>query len=168
MSRWRRLEPLRIERLSVAIAGLPPALAGKKIVQLSDFHYDGKSLSEELLEQAIAASNREAPDLVLLTGDYITHDPSPIKILARRLQSLKSSCGIYAVLGNHDSYNPTVREQVTEELEAAGIRVLSNAIATPWGEALPIVGLGDLHTGGFTPDEVFPKLQSHKIGRAHV
>jgi len=29
-----------------------------KLVQLSDFHYDGLRLSEEMLEQAIAASNQ--------------------------------------------------------------------------------------------------------------
>lgn len=159
--RWKRLEPLQVERLSVVIADLSPTLVGKKIVQLSDFHYDGKSLSEKLLQQAIAASNREAPDLVLLTGDYITRDPSPSRILAKRLQSLKSKCGIYAVLGNHDSYDPAVQEQVTAALEAAGIRVLLNAIATPLGEGLPIVGLGDIRSGDFAPEAVFPKLQSH-------
>jgi predicted MPP superfamily phosphohydrolase len=142
----------------VAIAGLPPALAGKKIVQLSDFHYDGKCLSEELLEQAIAFSNREEPDLVLLTGDYITYDPSPIARLAWRLQSLKSGSGTYAALGNHDSYHPAVQKQVTGALESAGIAVLWNAIATPLGEALPLVGLGDIRTGGFAPAEVFPQL----------
>jgi predicted MPP superfamily phosphohydrolase len=158
MPKWRRLEPLQIERISVTIAGLSPALAGKKIVQLSDFHYDGKCLSEELLEQAIASSNQEEPDLVLLTGDYITHDPSPIKTLAGRLQSLKSRSGIYAVLGNHDSYHPAVQTQVTGALESAGIGVLWNVIATPLGAALPIVGLGDIEKGGFAPAEVFPQL----------
>lgn len=152
---------MRVERLRVAIADLPPQLAGKKIVQLSDFHYDGKCLSEELLEQAIASSNREEPDLVLLTGDYITRDPSPIATLAGRLQFLKSKSGTYAALGNHDSYDASVQWQVTGALEAAGITVLWNAIATPLGEALPLVGLGDIRTGGFAPAAVFRQLHPH-------
>jgi len=64
--------------LTVAIADLPRSLQGTTLVQLSDFHYDGWRLSEQMLAQAIAASNEAEPDLVLLTGDYVTGRSSTI------------------------------------------------------------------------------------------
>jgi len=91
---------LGVEKLTVEIADLQHLAA--RLVQLSDFHYDGLRLSEEMLEQAIAASNQAEPDLVLLTGDYVT--VNPIHKLVLRLKHLQSRAGIYAVLGNHDIY----------------------------------------------------------------
>jgi len=48
--------PLSVEKLTIAI-GSPKILQGTTLVQLSDFHYDGLRLSEQMLAQAIAASN---------------------------------------------------------------------------------------------------------------
>ncbi len=155
------LEPLRIERLKVAIADLPPFLAGTKLIQLSDFHYDGLRLSEDLLAESIAASNRENPDLVLLTGDYITYEIDDIFALAARLKYLKSRLGIYAVLGNHDIYLKRGKTTVTEALQRVGIQVLCNEIATPLGEQLPIVGLADYWSSDFNPTPVMSQLDPH-------
>jgi len=60
--------------LTVAIADLPASLQGTRLVQ-PQTHYDGLRLSEEMLEQAIAASNQAEPDLVVLTGD-VTDNPA--------------------------------------------------------------------------------------------
>lgn len=46
-------EPLKVERVTIAIANLPNSLSGIKIVQLSDLHYDGIRLSEKLLAEAM-------------------------------------------------------------------------------------------------------------------
>jgi len=86
--------PLSVEKLTVAIANLPPSLQGTKLVQLSDLHYDGLRLSEEMLAQAIAITNEVEPDLIVLTGDYVTDDPSPIHQLVLRLKHLQSRAGI--------------------------------------------------------------------------
>lgn len=43
-------EPLKIERINIAIADLPANLVGAKIIQLSDLHYDGIHLSDEILQ----------------------------------------------------------------------------------------------------------------------
>jgi hypothetical protein len=84
-----RFEPLSVERLTISIADLPSCLSGLKIVQLSNFHYDGLRLKEELLEEAIAKVNLERPDLIFLTGDYVTDRPQPIHQLAKRLQKVE-------------------------------------------------------------------------------
>ncbi|ACK65224.1 metallophosphoesterase [Rippkaea orientalis PCC 8801] len=152
------LEPLTVERLTVAIADLPSSLVGIKLTQLSDLHYDGLRLSEELLTDAIAASNHENPDLVLLTGDYITDKPDTVGDLAKRLKSLKSGAGIYAVLGNHDYCYPNAKTQVIEALTSIGINVLWNEIATPFGHQLPIVGLADFWSRDFNPKPIMSQL----------
>jgi predicted MPP superfamily phosphohydrolase len=66
---------LSTERLAIKISDLAPSLRGTRVVQLSDFHFDGVRLSEGLLSQAIEVTNQVKPDLVLLTGDYVTDDP---------------------------------------------------------------------------------------------
>lgn len=162
-------EPLSVERLTVTIAGLLPSLEGTKLIQLSDFHYDGLRLSEELLDRAIEVSNQENPDLILLTGDYVTDDPTPIDKLALKLKSLKSRAGIHACLGNHDIYLRHSKKRVTDALNSAGVCVLWNAIATPLGEDLPIVGLADYWSREFFPASVMEKLdpQTPRIVLSH-
>ncbi|MCU0570473.1 MAG: metallophosphoesterase [Oculatellaceae cyanobacterium Prado106] len=151
-------EPVKAERLTLEIAGLPDRLEGIKLVQLSDFHYDGLRLSDEVLQEAIALSNSMQPDLVVLTGDYVTDSPEPIGRLAQALQGLKSDRGTYAILGNHDNHRPGARTHITQTLIAAGIPVLWNEIAYPLGEDLPLVGLADLWSREFAPAAVMSQL----------
>ncbi|WNZ25033.1 metallophosphoesterase [Leptolyngbya sp. NK1-12] len=142
---------LSVEQITVAIAGLPSSLEGTKLVQLSDLHFDGLRLSEAMLTQVIEVSNAIQPDLVALTGDYVTDDPTPAPELAQRLQTLQSRLGTYAVLGNHDICPAGARAQVTAAFEAAGIQVLWNQIAYPFGTGLPVVGLADFWSKEFDP-----------------
>ena len=157
---WLLSGPLSTEELTVNIAGLPASLQGKKLVQLSDFHYDGLRLSEEMLEKAIAVTNEAKPDLILLTGDYVTDDPTPIHQLVLRLQHLQSRSGIYAILGNHDIYYKQAKAEVTEALTSIEIHVLWNEIAYPLGKELPLVGLADYWSREFHPAPVMNQLNS--------
>jgi uncharacterized protein len=150
--------PLTVERVQVAIAGLPDRLQGLRLVQLSDFHFDGISLSEEMLEAAIAAGNAADPDLVLLTGDFITDDHTPIHHLAKHLSRLQSRSGIYAVLGNHDICYRESKAEVTNALTQNNIRVLWNEIAYPVGAEFPLVGLADYWSRDFRPADLMPQL----------
>ncbi|MDB9305532.1 MULTISPECIES: metallophosphoesterase [Cyanophyceae] len=155
---WLLSGPLSIERLTVKIAGLPASLEGKKLVQMSDFHYDGLRLSEEMLEQAIAISNQLKPDLVLLTGDYVTTSSKPIHVLASRLQQLQSQAGIYAVLGNHDIYYKDSKSEIITALTRIGVNVLWNQIAYPLGKELSLAGLADRSSREFNPGLVMNQL----------
>lgn len=156
--KWIRSEPLSVERITVAIADLPPSLLGIKIVQLSDFHYHGAQLSDALLKKAVAVTNQEKPDLIVLTGDFITHEPTPINQLAVKLTQLQSRLGIYAVLGNHDLEYPTSQMQVTKALNRIGIKLLWNEIAYPFGQEFPVVGLADYWSQHFHPAPVFAQI----------
>jgi uncharacterized protein len=153
-------QSLSVEEITLTIAQLPKRLERTKIVQLSDFHYDGICLSEKLLAQAIAVTNQLEPDLILLTGDYVTRNPKPINRLASRLQDLRASSGIYAVLGNHDLEIPHSRSQISEALTNVGIQVLWNQVVYPLGEGLALVGLPDFWSSEFDPAPVMKQLDN--------
>ncbi|WOD38725.1 metallophosphoesterase [Nodosilinea sp. E11] len=141
--------PLTVEMVTVSLHNLPERLEGCRIVQLSDFHYDGQRLSPRLLQQAIAQVNELAPDLIALTGDYVTNDPAPIFELADCLGQLKSRYGTIAVLGNHDNITLGGRYTILRSLQQVGIRTLWNDMAFPLGDELPVVGLADFWSRDF-------------------
>lgn len=151
---------LSVEQVTIAIPNLPASLQGTKLVQLSDLHFDGLRLSEQMLTEAIEISNSVQPDLVALTGDYVTDDPTPIKPLAQRLQHLNSRLGTYAVLGNHDIYPVGSRTLVTDAFSEVGIHVLWNQIAHPFGAGLPLVGLADFWSEDFDPAAVMDQIDA--------
>ena len=141
--------PLTLETVTVPIRDLPGRLEGCRIVQLSDFHFDGERLSLGLLRQAIDRVNSLKPDLIALTGDYVTNDPAPIFTLATYLSQLQSRYGTVAVLGNHDNRTLGGRRTILRSLQQAGIRALWNDIAYPLGDDLPVVGLADFWARDF-------------------
>jgi uncharacterized protein len=147
-------EPLSLETVLIKIAALPERLDGIKVVQLSDFHYDGLLLSDDLLNQAIEVTNQVEPDLIVLTGDYVTHSPKPIDHLAQQLRRLQSRAGVYAVLGNHDLELPDSKTKISTALTNAGIHVLWNQVAYPFGKDFAIVGLPDFWSSEFAPSSV--------------
>ncbi|MEO0458866.1 MAG: metallophosphoesterase [Cyanobacteria bacterium P01_A01_bin.114] len=150
--------PLKVEKLTIPIQDLPSHLSGTTIAQLSDLHYDGLLLSDEMLEGAIATIQSLKPDLIALTGDFVTHDPTPIFDLAQQLKKMPSRYGTYAILGNHDRIVRGAKETITQALERAGIRVLWNQIAYPLGEQFPLVGLADFWSREFHPGPVLEQL----------
>lgn len=152
---------LSTEKITVKIAGLPALLDGTKLVQMSDFHYDGLRLSDKMLAQAISITNAAKPDLILLTGDYITSSTTPLYQLVKYLKKLQSRYGIYAILGNHDVVYKNSQSQVTEILTNIGIHVLWNQISYPLGKEFPIVGLADFYSKGFNPTPVMNQLDSN-------
>ncbi|MEM9922684.1 MAG: metallophosphoesterase [Cyanobacteria bacterium P01_D01_bin.50] len=155
---WFLTGPLSVEKITIKIEGLPASTIGTRIVQLSDLHYDGLRLSEEMLEQAIITSNEAEPDLVVLTGDFITDDPAPIYRLVKRLKNLQSRFGVYAVLGNHDICYRNAKAEVTAALTRIDIKVLWNEIAYPLGKELPLVGLAEYWSKEFNPASVMNQL----------
>lgn len=139
------LEPHQFEitRHLIHLPKLAPCFEGLRLVQLSDIHH-----SSFLDEEEIAAAAREAnalePDLIVLTGDYISHSRQYIAGCARALGNLRAPLGVYAVLGNHDHW--TDAEMMAGALTEAGIRVLVNesiALARDGGR-LWLAGVDDL------------------------
>ena len=83
---------------------LDSAFQGYRIVQLSDLHADAW-MTPARLETFVALANAQRPDLIAITGDFVTHDPeiyAPSLITA--LRKLKAPDGVVAILGNHDHW----------------------------------------------------------------
>jgi uncharacterized protein len=128
------LEPNRPElvRKEIVLSRWPAALDNYRIALLSDFHYDSV-FSVHPLRAAIPIVNGLQPDLIVLTGDFVS-EPSlgrnrrkaayAAEPCAGLLRQMKAPHGLWAVMGNHDAV--TDPDLIKEILRATGIRVLSN------------------------------------------
>ena len=114
---------LTIERREIFLKRLPKALNGLRIVQLSDLHL-GPLTSDDQLRRAVNTANSLNPDIIALTGDYISHERQYAAPCAEIVGHLKARCGVYAVLGNHDHW--TDAALITDLFRAEGIKVLIN------------------------------------------
>lgn len=114
---------LAVERRAVGLKRLPRELDGLKVVQLSDVHH-GPLTSRAQIERAVEVANSLQPDLVALTGDYVSHERRYVQPCAEMLGRLRARRGVYAVLGNHDNWVDAAL--VTDLFSAEGIRVLKN------------------------------------------
>jgi len=120
---------ISVQTHEIAIAKLPAAFDGFRIAQISDIHFD-EFTEPAFLRRVIGKINRLAPDLVVLTGDYISvgplgHDFAMGAILrcAEVLGGL--ACPLrYAVMGNHDYFVGPV--QIRAALAKVSIPLLLN------------------------------------------
>lgn len=123
-------------RVDVPLTRLPAAFDGFTIVQLSDFHYDDH-FSVIPLRRSIEIANTLHPDIIVLTGDFVTvplftkhfedakRAARSAEPCARLLRELRSKSGVFAVLGNHDVTSDHV--WITEIIERQGMPVLRNS-----------------------------------------
>ena len=157
---------IEVTRREAAIPGLPGDFDGLKVVQLSDIHLDDFT-EPFFLRDAVRHTNQLDPDVIFLTGDYVTNP------LGRRLGfGPKFAVGaawqcadilrglrcrrIYAVLGNHDIQVDA--KQVTTALSDNGIVVLRNSyIPVEQGKSrFWLAGLDDPVAGHPNPDLAIP------------
>ena len=157
------VEPHWLEMVErpLPVRGLPAALAGRRLVQLSDLHV-GTSVDSEYLIESLRRVAEVEPDIIVITGDLISYEgPGELTRLRRVLAALpRARLGSVAVLGNHDYgerwAQAEVAEQVMEELARVGVRVLRNEAAEVGG--LRVIGVGDLWANRFHPLMVASEL----------
>ncbi len=114
---------VQLTHLPIHLVKLPPEFHGFRIIQLSDVHHSS-FVSESEIVAAAQRVNALQPDLIVLTGDYVSHSVDFIPGCARALGHLQAKHGVFAVLGNHDHW--TDGQLMKTALEAQGIRVLCN------------------------------------------
>jgi predicted MPP superfamily phosphohydrolase len=114
---------LTVEHRQIHLHRLPEALDGFRIVHLSDFHHGPLTSTSQLL-RAVETANGLEPDIVALTGDYISHERRYAAPCAEIVAHLRARHGVYAVLGNHDHW--TDAALITDLFRAEGITVLIN------------------------------------------
>lgn len=116
-------QSLSLEHVTIQLKRLPKRLDGLRIIHLSDTHHSPFT-SLEHIERAVRVANRLKPDLVLLTGDYVSHESQYIAPVAATLAELRPRHGIFACLGNHDHW--TDAGLVTHLFRGEGIKMLVN------------------------------------------
>jgi predicted MPP superfamily phosphohydrolase len=145
------VEPRRlvVRRLSLELPGWPQALAGLRVGVLTDMHGGVVHAGEQAIARWVARMNAEAPDVILLGGDFTDahwlfgRRLAPERI-AERLAELQAPLGRVAVLGNHDWKAFGMRTWTA--LAAAGIPVLENdamAFDAPGGR-FHVAGVADV------------------------
>lgn len=104
-----------------------------RIVQFADSHvgttFDGDGFAKEMEK-----IQKENPDIVVVTGDYVDDDTSREDMVTacRALGSIKTTYGVYFAMGNHDKgyYGPEYRgysgDDLIAELEKNGVNVLED------------------------------------------
>lgn len=118
---------LDITEIEMPLPRLDPAFTGFRLIQISDIHMN--QMKPERLEQIVEQVNALCPDLIVITGDYVTHDPENYTAsLAAALQRLHAPGGVYTVLGNHDHWAGV--DEVRRMLTLAGITELRNDLIT--------------------------------------
>jgi predicted MPP superfamily phosphohydrolase len=160
---WR-IEPtwLEITHRPLPIAHLPPALAGKTLVQLSDIHI-GHQVDDDYLIRTFAAITALAPDFVVHTGDLVTYHSPDVFAQARPVMAHfpQGKLGTFAILGNHDYglkwADPLVADRTAALLAESGCQVLRNATTRAAG--LAFVGCDDLWTQRFAPAAALAALR---------
>jgi predicted MPP superfamily phosphohydrolase len=147
--------------------------AGKttlKVLQLSDLHAS-PVVSLNFIKQAIRLGLKQQPDLILLTGDFITHKFDQLEGYVEALSPLAKSALTFACLGNHDGGLWAVRgggyedtEFVRSVLSKANVTLLHNAAQTvlvqDWN--LTLIGLGDSWAQEMLPDKAFAQAPSSR------
>jgi uncharacterized protein len=154
----READRPQVVSIEIPLARLGESWNGFRIAQLSDLHYD-PYFSDTPLRKAIDLVNGLQPDLIVLTGDFVTAPigkvshrtavaaAQPVEPCAQLLSKLHAPSGVMAILGNHDLNTSEVH--VTTVLRSHSIQVLRNACVPleRAGKRLWIAGVDDILEG---------------------
>jgi predicted MPP superfamily phosphohydrolase len=80
-------------------------------------------MSEEEIRKYVRIANEARPDLIVLTGDFVTWDASSAPAVVNALSGLKAPLGVYGSLGNHDAW-AEAEDLLAELFARAGVRIL--------------------------------------------
>lgn len=143
-----------VVRVDVPIKGLPPALQGFTLAQISDIHV-GPTIKHEYLRRIVDKVNALDADVVAITGDLVDGKVSELAAHTAPLADLKSRHGTFFVTGNHEYYSGA--HAWVDELRRLGLTVLLNehvVIRSPGDDGskpLVLAGVTDYSAGHFDP-----------------
>ena len=140
----------RIRRIDVPIAGLPAALHGFSIAQISDLHV-GPTIKRDYMEKVVDAVNALDADMIAVTGDLVDGSVRDLARHTEPLSRLTARHGAFFVTGNHEYYSGV--GAWVRELRRLGLLVLMNehVVVRHEGEAVVVAGVTDYTAVYFDP-----------------
>lgn len=140
----------RVVDVEVSLAGLPEALEGFTIAQISDLHV-GPTIKRPFVERVVERVNRLEADLVAITGDLVDGTVRDLAHHTEPLARLESRHGTYVVTGNHEYYSGA--HAWIRELRRLGACVLINehVLLDHDGATVAIAGVTDWSAHHFDP-----------------
>lgn len=154
------VEPRWLER-SFTTCRLPQMTRPVRLLHLSDLHAS-PVVPQTVIEAAIEQGLDAKPDLVAVTGDFITfresYDRGWYRSVLRRLPARAPTFGC---LGNHDGGGS---DQIASLVLESGIRLLHNASEsiTVRGQRLQLAGVADLWSAEFDAFAAFATVDAAK------
>lgn len=140
----------RVVDVEVPLPGLPPALQGFTIAQISDVHI-GPTIKRDFLRGIVETVNSLDVDLVAITGDLVDGSVEQLGVHVEPLSRLRARHGAYFVTGNHEYYSGA--GAWIAELRRLGLHVLLNehVVLSHGGAQLVIAGVTDYSAHRFDP-----------------
>jgi len=138
----------RVLTVDVPIAGLPEALQGFRIAQITDIHV-GATIKRAYVERIVDAVNELDADMVAVTGDIVDGSVSRLSPHTEPLGRLNSRHGTYFVTGNHEYYSGA--DAWIAEMRRLGLSVLLNehVVLDHDGADIVVAGVTDLSAHHF-------------------
>jgi predicted MPP superfamily phosphohydrolase len=136
--------------VEVPIAGLPPALEGYSIAQISDVHV-GPTIKRAYLNAIVNRVNALKADAIAITGDLVDGSVRRLALHTEPLARLSARDGTFFVTGNHEYYSGA--EEWIAEMRRLGLTVLINehVVRERGGAGLMIAGVADFTAHHFNP-----------------
>jgi predicted MPP superfamily phosphohydrolase len=149
---------VEVKHINLVLPRLAPEFHGYRLVQISDLHTD-ISLTRAHLADVVELINQQQPDLVAITGDFVSYEALPyLEDITATLSHLRPRDATVAVLGNHDYWTEVVL--IRQAIVSSGMIDLNNTIHTiRRGEArLHLAGVDDFWENHARLDEVMSQL----------
>lgn len=139
-----------VVEVEVPIVGLPDALHGFRIAQISDIHV-GPTIRHDTLRAIVERVNRLEADMVAVTGDLVDGSVSELAAHVAPLAELKSRHGSYFVTGNHEYYSGAAAW--VAHVRTLGLTVLMNehVVLRHDGQNMVVAGVTDYSAHRFDP-----------------
>ncbi len=139
-----------VREVDVPIAGLPAALHGFTIAQITDLHV-GPTIRGGRIARIVERVNALQADVVAITGDLVDGPVRELSPHVAPLAGLRARHGSYFVTGNHEYYAGAA--PWIAEVRGLGIRVLMNehVVIDHGGSALVLAGVADWSAHHFEP-----------------
>ncbi len=157
----------RVKRVDIPITGLPDALNGFTIAQITDIHV-GPTIKGDYVRRIVRQVNNLAADAVAITGDVVDNTVDILTDHTAPLGELRARHGSFVVTGNHEYYSGADDWMV--EFRRLGLKTLADehVVIDHDGAQLVMAGVNDYSAISRNPNETSPELHGSDPAKALV